>query len=96
MGKLLNFFMTFIFSFVSFVEEKNPNCTVPDNQFGLPTCFFTDVFTILGVNYKSVRYDILGILGNVLEIIHLILVVTVRETRFLARCLRPQSVSSAS
>lgn len=36
---------------------------VSDNQFGLQTCFLTDVFAILGVNYKSVGCDIFLILG---------------------------------
>ena len=81
--------MTIVFSFISLVEGRNPNYTVPGNQFGLPTCFLTDVSTTLAVNYKPARCDIFLTLGSVLEIIHLILVVTVRETRFLARCLRP-------
>lgn len=48
---------------------------------------------MLGVNYKSVACDVFLILGNVLwnlfEIIHLILVTTVKNTIFIPRRLRP-------
>lgn len=49
---------------MSFVKEKII-ITFSDNQFGLQTSFLTDVFTILGVNYKSVGCDVFLILGNV-------------------------------
>lgn len=60
--------MAFIFSFISFVKKKKILITVPDN-FGLQTYFLTDVFTMLGVNYESVRCDIFFILvlGSVFE-----------------------------